>query len=96
MGAHPDLAGLLPAGRRLTGSLSRNSPVNSFRVVLNTYFGQDMKLLPDETYFTSQKAGGPFIDITERREFEEELRLAMDQVQPTLKRQRSRLPSLLP
>jgi hypothetical protein len=47
------------------------SPVNSFRVVLNAYFGLDMELLPDETYFTNSEAGGPFIDITERRESRE-------------------------
>lgn len=44
------------------------SPVNSFRVVLNAYFGVDMALLPDETYFTSHLIDGQFIDITERRE----------------------------
>jgi hypothetical protein len=44
------------------------SPVNSFRIVLNAYFGMDLELLPDETYFTSPRAGGPFIDVTDRRE----------------------------
>jgi hypothetical protein len=47
------------------------SPVNSFRVVLHAYFDADMSLLPDETYFTNSKAGGPFIDITKRRESSE-------------------------
>jgi hypothetical protein len=44
------------------------SPVNSFRIVLNTYFGTNLELLPSETYFTSHRPGGAFIDITERRE----------------------------
>jgi hypothetical protein len=47
------------------------TPVNSFRVVLNTFFGQDLPMLPDETYFTSHQAGGPFIDVTERRDSHE-------------------------
>jgi len=47
------------------------SPVNSFRVVLDAYFGVDMALLPDETYFTSHKPGGAFINITEQRDSNE-------------------------
>ena len=43
------------------------SPVNSFRVVLNTYFGANMVLLPDRTYFTSHRLKGKAIDITEER-----------------------------
>jgi hypothetical protein len=44
------------------------TPVNSFRVVLNAYFGTDLALLPGETYFTSHLPGGDFIDVTDRRE----------------------------
>jgi hypothetical protein len=40
------------------------SPVNSFRVVLNTYFAASLPLLPDETYFTSHRLEGQAIDIT--------------------------------
>lgn len=44
------------------------SPVNSFRIVLNAYFGADLELLPDEAYFTSDQPGGSFIPVTDRRE----------------------------
>jgi hypothetical protein len=44
------------------------SPVNSFRVVLNTYFGTDLELLPDETFFTSHELPRQIIDITGDRD----------------------------
>jgi len=44
------------------------SPVNSFRVVLNTYFGTNLPLLPDETYFTSHELPRQIIDITGERD----------------------------
>jgi hypothetical protein len=43
------------------------SPVNSFRVVLNAYFGAVLPLLPDYTYFTSHRLEGQSIDITADR-----------------------------
>jgi hypothetical protein len=43
------------------------SPVNSFRVVLNTYFGTQLPLLPDKTYFTSHRLERQVIDITAQR-----------------------------
>jgi len=43
------------------------SPVNSFRVVLNAYFGANLQLLPDRTYFTSQRLERQAIDITAER-----------------------------
>lgn len=43
------------------------SPVNTFRVVLNTYFGTRLKLLKDHTYFTSHHLPGQVIDITRDR-----------------------------
>lgn len=43
------------------------SPVNSFRVVLNTYFGTSLPLLPDTTYFTSHQLERQAIDITTQR-----------------------------
>lgn len=43
------------------------SPVNSFRVVLNNYFGQDLPLLEDRTYFTSPTVTNAFIDVTQQR-----------------------------
>jgi hypothetical protein len=44
------------------------SPVNSFRIVLNAYFGLDLELLPDETYFTSHLTGRTFTNVTDRQE----------------------------
>jgi hypothetical protein len=29
------------------------SPVNTFRLILNTYFGADLPLLPDESYLSA-------------------------------------------
>ena len=44
------------------------SPVNSFRVVLNHYFGLDLDLLADQTYFTSHLTGSRFTNVTEERD----------------------------
>jgi hypothetical protein len=52
------------AGRLLYPSIS---PVNSFRVVLNAYFGADLPLLSDATYFTSHRLEDQAIDVTMRR-----------------------------
>ena len=41
------------------------SPVNSFRVVLNTYFGADLELLPDRSYFSTWPEPYKFIDVTD-------------------------------
>lgn len=56
----------LPAGgkRLLYPSIS---PVNSFRVVLNTSFGTRLPLLPDKTYFSFHKLERQAIDITAER-----------------------------
>ncbi len=43
------------------------SPVNSFRVVLNVYFGADLPLLPDSTYFSFHRLDRQAIDITSQR-----------------------------
>jgi hypothetical protein len=43
------------------------SPVNSFRVVLDAYFGAELPLLPDRTYFTSHRLERQSIDITADR-----------------------------
>jgi hypothetical protein len=40
------------------------SPVNSFRVVLNTYFGGDLELLPDRSFFSTWPEPYKFIDVT--------------------------------
>jgi hypothetical protein len=45
--------------------LSHNiSPVNSFRVVLNTYFGTELDILTDRTYFSPQSRPYDFTEIT--------------------------------
>lgn len=49
------------AGQLLNPSIS---PVNSFRVVLNTYFGAHLDLEPNKTFFTSERLPGQVIDIT--------------------------------
>lgn len=41
------------------------SPVNSFRVIFNTYFGSELALLPDRTYrHESEERPYSFVDIT--------------------------------
>jgi hypothetical protein len=56
----------LPAGgaEHLFPSIT---PVNSFRVVLDTFFGANLELLPDHTYFTSARLEHQAIDITTRK-----------------------------
>ena len=41
------------------------SPVNSFRVILNHYFGEELPLLPDKSYFTA-RFPYTFCEVTER------------------------------
>jgi hypothetical protein len=40
------------------------SPVNTFRVVLNWYFGAEFELLKDESYFSTKAQPYNFIDVT--------------------------------
>lgn len=42
------------------------SPVNSFRIVFNTFLGGDYPLLPDKNYFLPHARPYDFIDVTER------------------------------
>jgi len=42
------------------------SPVNSFRVIFNQYFGTDLELLPDRSYFSTAKYLYKFQDVTDR------------------------------
>ena len=44
------------------------TPVNSFRVVLNTYFGTKLQMLPNHTYFTSHLLDRQEIDISDTRD----------------------------
>ena len=42
------------------------SPVNSFRVVFNAYFGAGLELLPDRSYYSTWDEPYEFIDVTDR------------------------------
>jgi hypothetical protein len=42
------------------------SPVNTFRVILNTYFSAALPLLDDRSYFSRMTRPYDFIDVTER------------------------------
>ena len=56
-GVDPEAAGLYPSV----------TPVNSFRVVFNAYFGTDLPLLPDRIFaHTSQQAFYDFFEVTDR------------------------------
>jgi hypothetical protein len=53
-------------GKKHEGLHPRITPVNSFRVMLNNYFGARLPLLPDENYFSSWAAPQQFIRVTDR------------------------------
>ncbi len=42
------------------------SPVNSFRLLLNNYFGAHLELLPDRSYLSSAEQPFHFVDVTAR------------------------------
>jgi hypothetical protein len=52
-------------GGRYEGLYDSISPVNSFRVVLSTYFGARLPLLPDRNYFSTSSDSYRFIDVTD-------------------------------
>jgi hypothetical protein len=43
------------------------SPVNTFRVVLNSYLGGSLELLPDQSYYSTYKAPYNYQEIIDRR-----------------------------
>jgi hypothetical protein len=51
-------------GQRYDDLYQRISPVNSFRVVLHTFFGASLELLPDKSYFSTWPEPYHFIDVT--------------------------------
>ncbi|MGO9468898.1 MAG: hypothetical protein ACLQVF_32625 [Isosphaeraceae bacterium] len=51
-------------GRRYDHLHQDISPVNSFRVVLNTFFGTSLDLLPDKSYFSTWPEPYNFVDVT--------------------------------
>ena len=54
-------------GLKGTGLYPSISTVNSFRVILDKYFGEKMALLPDRSYvFKNELAPYDFIDVTDR------------------------------
>jgi hypothetical protein len=50
-------------GKTLYASIT---PVNSFREVLNLYFGANLELLPDRSYISRPRQPYAFYDVTER------------------------------
>ena len=52
-------------GRNYGGLYERISPVNSFRVVLNTFFGAGLDLLPDKNFFSTWSDPYTFIDVSD-------------------------------
>lgn len=41
------------------------TPVNTFRIIFNQYFGTEHELLPDRSYFSPQRNDFDFIDVSE-------------------------------
>jgi hypothetical protein len=41
------------------------TPINSFRIVLNQYFGTEFQLLPDHSYFTTWTRPYNYLDVTD-------------------------------
>jgi hypothetical protein len=52
-------------GGRYEGLYQDISPVNSFRVVFNTFFGTKLPLLPDRSFFSTWSEPYRFIDVTD-------------------------------
>ncbi|HAJ95038.1 MAG TPA: hypothetical protein DCP02_02280 [Actinobacteria bacterium] len=48
------------------------SPVNTFRLVFNTYFDQDYELLEDRSYYSSYWQPYNFYDVTEIKDYSEQ------------------------
>jgi hypothetical protein len=55
---------LLPGGREAKPYASI-SPVNTFRLIFNRYFGADYPLLTDRSYFSTYKKPYDFVDVTD-------------------------------
>jgi hypothetical protein len=62
-----NLYALLLPGHEKDGTVySTISPVNSFRLIFNTYFGTDLPLLEDKTYLTSWSEPAIMLDVTNK------------------------------
>ncbi len=42
------------------------TPVNSFRIIFNLYFGTELELLPDESYISNSRHTYKFINVTDK------------------------------
>jgi hypothetical protein len=63
--------GLDPDGALGAGSIdvpAGISPVNSFRLIFDTYFGTDLGLLDDRFFFAHRSGMWNFIDVTDAAE----------------------------
>jgi hypothetical protein len=65
---HNLYAVLLPHHEKDRTAYASMTPVNTFRVIFNTYFGTDLPLLDDATYLTSFREPDTVIDITRTRD----------------------------
>ncbi len=52
-------------GKKYQGLYDSISPVNSFRVVLNTFFGARIQLLADRSYYSTWSEPYKFIEVTD-------------------------------
>jgi hypothetical protein len=52
-------------GGRYEGLYQDISPINSFRVVFNTFFGAKLPMLPDKSFFSTWSEPYRFIDVTD-------------------------------
>ena len=59
---------LLPGHQNDGMMYSSMTPVNSFRVIFNTYFGTELPLLEDRTYLMASQYQGQIADITQTRD----------------------------
>ncbi|MGD2206213.1 MAG: sulfatase-like hydrolase/transferase [Anaerolineae bacterium] len=55
---------LLP-GQEAAGLYGEITPVNTFRLIFNRYFGTELELLEDRSYFSTWNQPYKFIDVTE-------------------------------
>ena len=55
-------------GQKYDGLYPSITPVNSFRVIFNTFFGAQLPLLDDKNYYASYASPYQFEDVTERIE----------------------------
>ena len=67
-----NLYALLLPGHQNDGTLySTISPVNTFRVIFNTYFGTNLPLLEDRTYLAAAQYRNKIKDVTDQRDSRE-------------------------